>query len=128
MVTVGTPATLAAKAATATVPIVFAIGVDPVQFGLAASLNHPGGNLTGVAVLSADLAAKKLEVLHELVPTTASIALLSDPTNVYTYQDESRIARNAAQVLGVGLVRLNASRQGDIPAAFATLVEQRIGQ
>ena len=72
MVTAGTPATLAARTATTTIPIVFYIAVDPVQFGLAASLSRPGGNLTGVGALSVDLAAKKLEVLHELLPDAAA--------------------------------------------------------
>ena len=124
MVTVGTPATLAAKAATATVPIVFYIGVDPVQFGLAASLSRPGGNLTGVGVLSVDLAAKKLEVLHELLPDAAVVAMLVNPANPIV-EPESRATQDAARSLGVQLHILRASTAGEIDAAFASLVKLR---
>ena len=124
MVTVGTPATLAAKAATATVPIVFTIGVDPVQFGLAASLSRPGGNLTGVVILSADLAAKKLEVLHELLPDAAVVAMLVNPANPIV-EPESRATQDAARSLGVQLHILRASTAEEIDAAFASLVKLR---
>ena len=102
IVTAGTPATLAAKAATATVPIVFNTGVDPVQFGLAASLSRPGGNLTGVVILSGDLAAKKLEVLHELLPDAAVVAMLVNPANPVV-EPELRATQDAARSLGVQL-------------------------
>jgi putative ABC transport system substrate-binding protein len=124
MVTVGTPATLAAKAATATVPIVFNLGVDPVQFGLAASLSRPGGNLTGVVILSADLAAKKLEILHELLPDAAVVAMLVNPTNPIS-EPETRATQDAARSLGVQLHILRASTAGEIDAAFASLVKLR---
>jgi putative ABC transport system substrate-binding protein len=124
MVTAGTPATLAAKAATATIPIVFNIGVDPVQFGLAASLSRPGGNLTGVVILSADLAAKKLEILHELLPDAAVVAMLVNPANPIV-EPESRATQDAARSLGVQLHILRASTAGEIDAAFASLVKLR---
>jgi putative ABC transport system substrate-binding protein len=122
MVTAGTPATLAAKAATATIPIVFNIGVDPVQFGLAASLNRPGGNLTGVVNLSADLAAKKLEVLHELLPNAAVVAMLVNPANPVA-EPESRGTQDAARSLGVQLHVFSASTEGEIDGAFASLAK-----
>jgi len=117
MVTVGTPATLAAKATTTTIPIVFYIAVDPVQFGLAASLSRPGGNLTGVGALSVDLAAKKLEVLHELLPDAAVVAMLVNPTNPIS-EPESRAALDAAESLRIQLHIFRASTSGEIDAAF----------
>ena len=125
MVTVGTPATLAAKAATATIPIVFAIGVDPVEFGLVASLSRPGGNLTGVVSLAADLVAKKLEILHELLPDAAVVAMLVNPGNPIFVEPESRAAQDAARSLGVQLHILRASTAGEIDAVFASLVKLR---
>jgi putative tryptophan/tyrosine transport system substrate-binding protein len=122
IVTVGTPATLAAKAATATVPIVFIVGVDPVQFGLATSLSRPGGNLTGVAALAADLGAKRLEVLHELLPDAAAVAMLVNPANPFV-EPESRTTQEAARSLGIQLHILRASTEGEIDAAFASLVK-----
>jgi ABC-type uncharacterized transport system substrate-binding protein len=86
----GTPPALVAKAATSSIPIVFYLGIDPVQFGLVASLNHPGRNITGVAALQADLIAKRIEVLHELVPKAADVALLVNPSNRYT-ETETRV-------------------------------------
>ena len=124
IVTVGTPATLAAKATTTTIPIVFYIAVDPVQFGLAASLSRPGGNLTGLGALSIDLAAKRLEVLHELLPDAAVVAMLVNPTNPVS-EPELRAALGAARSLGVQLHILRASTAGEIDAAFVSLVKLR---
>jgi len=124
--TVNTPPVLAAKAATQTIPIIFGVGVDPVETGLVASLNRPGGNLTGVTQLSAELAAKRLQLLHELVPTATSIALVVNPTNSLFTDTETRQVRNAARALDVQLVVLNAASQDDIDRTFATLAQQRI--
>jgi putative ABC transport system substrate-binding protein len=124
LVTAGGPATLAAKAATTTVPIVFNVGVDPVQIGLAASLSRPGGNLTGVALLSTDLAAKRLEILHELLPDAAVVAMLVNPTNP-NVEPLSKPTQDAARSLGVQLHILRASTAGEIDAAFASLVRLR---
>ena len=121
----GTPAALAAKAATQTIPIVFLIGADPVELGLVASLGRPGGNITGVCALSAGTAAKRLQLLHELMPAAADIAFLSNPTNPYYAALETRELQAAAAVLGVRLLLLNASSPREIEAAFANLVAQR---
>ena len=91
IVTGGTPATRAAKAATTTTPIVFILSTDPVEAGLVASLNRPGGNLTGVTGLNVELAQKKLEMLHELLPSATIIALLVNPTNIVAARNETRL-------------------------------------
>jgi putative ABC transport system substrate-binding protein len=116
----GTPSALAAKAATTTIPIVFNVGVDPVTFGLVASLNRPGGNITGISMLNLTVAAKRLELLRELAPTAAAIALLVNPTNPYS-ESETKEIRDAAGTLGLQLQVLNASGESEIDAAFATL-------
>ena len=116
----GTPSALAAKAATTTIPIVFNVGVDPVAFGLVASLNRPGGNITGISMLNLTVAAKRLELLRELAPTAAAIALLVNPTNPYS-ESETKEVRDAARTLGLQLQVLNASGESEIDAAFATL-------
>jgi putative ABC transport system substrate-binding protein len=123
-----TESALAAKAATRTipVPVVFFIGSDPVEVGLVASLNRPGGNLTGVAVLSAEIAAKRLELLHKLVPATELIAMLAGPADRYT-QAETRNVQSAARTLGLRLLLFNATTESEIAAAFATLVERQAG-
>jgi ABC-type uncharacterized transport system substrate-binding protein len=126
IVTGGTPPTFAAKAATSTIPIVFNLGVDPVQLGLVASLNRPGGNIRGVALLQIELAAKRLDLLHELLPSAASIALLVNPSNPLT-EPEMRGLRDAAPSLGLQLRTLPASTPSEIDAAFGTLVELRAG-
>src|SRR5262245_60454815 len=122
-----TPSALAAKAATQTIPIVFLLGTDPVGVRVVSSLTRPRGNITGISLLNVDLAAKRLELLHELVPTGTSIAYLRNPTNPVLSNAETKEVQGAAQVLGVNLVILNASRQEDIQVAFATLVQQRVG-
>jgi putative ABC transport system substrate-binding protein len=126
IVAAGVPTALAAKAATATIPIVFTLGVDPVQIGLVASLNRPGGNITGV-VLLAELAAKRLELLHELLPATPIVALLVNPTNPANAEVQERSLREAARSLGLQLRVLPASNASEIDQAFEKLVELRVG-
>jgi putative ABC transport system substrate-binding protein len=126
IVTVGTPAALAAKAASSTIPIVLLVGVDPVQIGLVAGLNRPGGNVTGLAALTVEVAAKRLEVLHELLPTSAALALLVNPNNPLT-EPETKGVRDAARSLGLQLHVLDASTEGEIDAAFEKLIELRAG-
>jgi ABC-type uncharacterized transport system substrate-binding protein len=123
----GTAAALAAKAATPTIPIVFIVGADPVELGLVASLGRPGGNITGVGALAVGTVAKRLQLLHELVPAAAEIAFLRNPTNPYFSALETRELQAAAAVLGVRLLLLNASSPHEIEAAFANLVAQRAG-
>ena len=120
----GVPTVQAAKAATATIPIVFTLGVDPVQFGFVASLNRPGGNITGV-VLLAELAAKRLDLLHEVLPTASIAALLVNPTNTANAEAQTTGLRDAAQFLGLQLHVLPASSASEIDGAFAKLVELR---
>ena len=127
IVAAGIPAALAAKAATATIPIVFEIGADPVEVGLIASLNRPGGNLTGVTSLNAELAPKRLELLHEVVPTARSIALLVNPASSINAEHLSIETQTAAHTLGLQLHVLNASTERDFDAVFASLVQMRAG-
>ena len=119
----GIPPTFAAKAATSRIPIAFLAGVDAVEFGLIASLNRPGGNITGVAILTAELAAKRLELLHELVPSAAVIALLVNPTDPAATDSEIRHLQDAVRSLGLQLHILPASKSSEIDSAFKTLVE-----
>ena len=100
-----TPAALAAKAASTTVPIVFAIATDPVQIGLVASLNRPGGNITGVVTLNVEIAPKRLELLHDLFPTATSFALLVNPTNAALAEPASKDVQAAARTLGIKLTQ-----------------------
>jgi len=123
----GTAATLAAKAATQTIPIVFFIGSDPVSIGLVSSLNRPGGNVTGAVTLSVETTTKRLELMHESVPAADLIAVLVNPANPVYTESQVRALEPAARVLGVRLLILNASNQSDIEAAFATLVRERSG-
>jgi len=120
-------AALAAKDATATIPIVFAIGSDPVKFGLVSSFNLPGSNITGVSWLGGPtLAAKRLELLHELVPSATVMAVLVNPTNQAS-EAETKELKEAARALGLQLHVLNATIDRDIDSAFVSLVRQRIG-
>ena len=121
----GNSPAVAAKAATATIPILFAIGGDPVAVGLVASLSRPGGNITGVATLSVELGAKRLEVLHELVPTATSIALLVNPTNPTNADTLSRDLQVAARTRGVDLHVFHASTESDLDTVFASLRQLR---
>jgi putative ABC transport system substrate-binding protein len=122
-----TAAALAAKAATATIPIVFALGLDPVAAGLVASLNRPGGNVTGVTSLNLELGPKLLEVLHELVPRATIMALLVNPTNQNVESQLSNM-QAAARTLGLPPLHvLQASTERDFDRAFAALVQLRAG-
>jgi ABC-type uncharacterized transport system substrate-binding protein len=117
---------LAAKAATQTIPIIFMQGADPVQIGLVDSLNRPGGNATGIDLLLARVAAKRLELLLALVPAAKSIAYLRNPTNPVYAETESKEVRAAASVHDVRLLIENASRASEIETAFEDLVQQRV--
>jgi len=118
--------TLAAKGAAPTIPIVFVIGGDPVSFGLVASINRPGGNITGVSLISSVLGAKRLGLLHELVPNAAVIGLLVNPDNPNA-EPERKDVEEAGRTIGQQIVVLNASSERDFDTAFATLVQQRAG-
>ena len=116
----------AAKGATSTIPIVFMIGSDPVELGLVKSLNRPGGNLTGVAYLNVEVAAKRLELLHKLVPAAKSIALLVQPDNPLETKIQVREAEAAVKVLGMRLRVFEVASPSDLDAAFATVAQERI--
>jgi putative tryptophan/tyrosine transport system substrate-binding protein len=122
-----TPAALAAKAATTTIPIVFLVGGDPVAIGLVASLARPGGNLTGVTNLTAQVGSKRLELLHALVPTAITVALLVNPSSPELAEPQSQELQVAARSLGLQLHVLNASTEREIDMAFATVVQLRPG-
>ena len=116
------PAALAAKAATTTTPIVFETGSNPVQLGLVASLNRPGGNVTGATQMNVEVAPKRLELLHELLPTARVFARLANPTNPVS-ETQSKSSSSAADTLGVKLHVLNASTEGDFDGVFANLIQ-----
>jgi putative ABC transport system substrate-binding protein len=125
----GVDSALAAKSATRTIPVIFLMGGDPVELGLVASLNRPGGNLTGVFILLAETAAKRLELLHKLVPAAESIAMFSGPADSFYAgpQAEARNVQSAARALGLRLLLFNATTESEIAAAFAALVERQAG-
>jgi putative ABC transport system substrate-binding protein len=122
---VATVASLAAKAATATIPIVFGVGGDPVQLGLVASLARPGGNATGINFFNLEVTAKRLRLLHELVPKAVRIAVLVNPANATSAESTLRAVQEAAPAIGLQTQVLNATTIGEIDAAFATLARER---
>jgi putative tryptophan/tyrosine transport system substrate-binding protein len=119
------PATLAAKAATTTIPIVFGIAGDPVQLGLVASLDRPGGNATGINFLVAEVAAKRLRLLHDLVPKAARVAVLINPANPSNAESTLQDLQQAAPAMGLQIYVINASTVSEIDAAFALLARER---
>jgi len=121
------PAALAARTATSTIPIVFWIGGDAVRLGLVASLNRPEGNLTGVTTLNVVLGPKRLELLHELIPTTSAFALLVNPTDLANVENITRDVQAAARTLGLELHILNASTERDLDVAFANVIQLQAG-
>ena len=125
IVATSTPAALAAKAATATIPIVFETAADPINRGLAASLNRPGGNATGVAQFNAELVTKRVGLLHDLIPKAKIIGMLLNSTDPRA-EAQTKDAQEAAQAIGLQIHVMNASTEAEIDAAFATLPELRI--
>ena len=121
-----TPAALAAKSATKTVPIVFETGGDPIQLGLVTSLSRPSGNVTGVTQLNGQVVPKALEVLHELLPTAKTVALLVNPADPAVAEDQTREAMSAARTLGLELHVLKASTEAQLEAVFANLSQSQI--
>ena len=124
LATSGNVPTLAAKAATATIPIVFGVGDDPVRLGLVASLARPGGNATGIYIFTEAVVAKRLQLLHELVPKAVRIAVLVNPANA-SAESTVRTVQQAAPTIGLQIQILNATTIGEIDAAFATLERER---
>ena len=123
----GTPSAVAAKAATREIPVVFGTGADPVEVGLVASLNRPGGNVTGVTALNLEVAPKRLELMHELLPSVTSMALLVNPAVPALAEPISRSSQAAAQALGLQLHTVHASSDRDFDAVFEKLTQLRVG-
>jgi len=124
IIVVSTTPTLAAKAATNTIPILFSVGGDPVQFGIVSSLNRPNGNITGVYNLNTAVTGKRLELLREMVPATGVIAFLVNPMSAVR-EAETKELDEAARTLGLETRNLNAASESEIDAAFATLAKER---
>jgi len=127
IVAITTPAALAAKAATTTIPIVFETGLDPIRLGLVPHLNRPGGNVTGVTQLNVVVAPKRVELLHELVPTARVVAFLVNPANPAVAEPVLRASQAAAHSFGLDLHVLNASTESDFDGVFANLIQLRAG-
>ena len=127
VIVANTPAALPAKAATTTIPIVFLTSVDPVEMKLIASLNRPGGNLTGVTVLGVEIGPKQLQLLHEVIPAATTMAVLINPANPAIAEAQSRDMHAAARTLGLAAHVLHASTERDFDMVFATLVQLRVG-
>jgi putative tryptophan/tyrosine transport system substrate-binding protein len=122
----GTPEAQAAKAGTATIPIVFITANDPVQLGFVASLSRPGGNLTGVTTLNLEVGPKRLELLHEMIPTASHFAALINPSSAVNAERLAKDLQTTAQTLGLQVQILNASTESEFDTVFATLVRQRV--
>jgi putative ABC transport system substrate-binding protein len=122
----GNPTSLVAKAATTTIPVVFHGSVDPVEAGLVASLNRPGGNVTGVVTLNIDTGPKRLELIRELLPAATTVGLLINPANPVA-EIQSKVLQAAARTLGLQLRIANASTERDFDAAFATFSQWQVG-
>jgi ABC-type uncharacterized transport system substrate-binding protein len=125
MATLGNVPTLAAKAATATIPIVFGVGDDPIRLGLVTSFARPGGNATGINFFNQEVASKRLRLLHELVPNAVRVAVLVNPANASATETLLRIMQEAAPTIGLQIQILNATTIGEIDAAFATIERER---
>jgi putative ABC transport system substrate-binding protein len=123
----GAPAADAAKAASATIPIVFQLGIDPVAMGLVASLNRPGGNVTGFSNVTVTLVNKRLQLVRQLLPTASHIGVLVNPANRFSTEAQIKDLQGAAQTLGLQLRLLDASTAGELDTAFATVIRERIG-
>jgi putative tryptophan/tyrosine transport system substrate-binding protein len=119
----GTSAAVAAKGATSTIPVVFGVGVDPVKLGLVASLNRPGGNMTGITNLNVEVGPKRLQLLHELLPASTTISLLVNPTVPAVTEQFTRALTSAANKLGLQINVLEASNEQDFDKVFATLIQ-----
>ena len=125
LVTGGTPAAFAAKAATTTIPLVFILSEDPVRLGLVASIPRPGGNATGINFVSGELGAKRLELLRELLPRAVRIAVLNNPSDAASAETTVREVESGAHAMGLEVQILNASSSNEIHAAFATIARER---
>ena len=121
-----TPASLAAKAATATIPIVFGVAEDPVTLGLVSSLARPGGNITGINLFASEIDDKRLGLMHELLPKADRFAVLINPANPTTAEATSKALKRAAPGLGIELVFFNATTSAEIDAAFSAIAAQRV--